>query len=323
MSDESVPFTSHVTSRNGVFQYNRRVPKDVADCVPVKRIQVSLKTRDRVIAYELAAAEHVRWERAFADARAAAGRERAFVSVDGWTTVDWRKAVEWYRLTRLQDDWRERCRTANGEQLAAGAWKVKWGAANRADVSAWHHEGRSIRVATADEYQRNHLARPRATLGRLGIPLLSADPHFEDVLAWLRRADVEVWERLWERERGDAGADPHPDTIDGPWRKASNREDKVGSKATDLPRADEDRSSPDAPSATPKRVGHTLRDCYEAWLAERDRTGKVTSRSARQEKERSMAELARLLPSDDLSDDLSDATRRRMMSGAGNCSTPG
>ena len=88
MSDESVPFASHITSRNGAFQYNRRVPKDVADRVPVRRIQVSLKTRDRVIAYELAAAEHARWERTFADARVAAGRERPFLSVDEWTADD-------------------------------------------------------------------------------------------------------------------------------------------------------------------------------------------------------------------------------------------
>lgn len=104
MSDELVPFASHITSQNGVFQYNRRVPKDVADHVPIKRIQVSLKTRDWVAAYELAAKEHARRERAFADARIAAGRERPFVSVSDWTAEDWRKAVAWYCLTRLQDD---------------------------------------------------------------------------------------------------------------------------------------------------------------------------------------------------------------------------
>ena len=309
MSDDSVPFASHITSRNGVFQYNRRVPKDVADHVPIKRIQVSLKTHDRVIAYELAAKEHARWERTFADARAAAGRERPFLSVDEWTADDWRKAVEWYRLTRLHEDWRDRARNATGEQLAAGKWKAEWTPAHRERVAAWHREGQAIRAATADEYQRNHLARPRAMFGRLGVPLLAGDPHFEDVLGWLRQADVAVWETLWKRERSQAGADAHPDTIVGPWRPAVVVDAVPGTNAVDAAAMNASSSAPSPPSRDSNHIGKTLRDCYVSWLAERDRAGKVTSQSARQEKERSMAEFGQLMPSDDLS----EVSRGRMM----------
>ena len=221
----------------------------------------------------------------------------------------WRKAVEWYRLTRLQDDWRERTANATGEQLAAGKWKVAWTLVHHDRVSAWHHEGQAIRAATAEEYQRSHLARPRAVLGRLGVPLLAADPHFPEVLTWLRQTDVEVWETLWKRERGEGGADAHPDTVTGPWRKMKGSDVESGTSAADAAAVTGENSLPNPPSAVVNRVGKTLQDCYQSWLAERDRAGKVTSPSAKQEKERSMAEFGWLLPSDDLS----EVSRRRMM----------
>ena len=88
MSDDTVPFVSHITERRGVFQYIRRVPVDVADRMPIKRVQASL-----------------------------------LLSVANWTAEDWQLAAEWYRLTRLHEDWRKRCASATGAQIASGRWR--------------------------------------------------------------------------------------------------------------------------------------------------------------------------------------------------------
>jgi len=45
MDDENVPLPNHVIRRNGVFQYVRRIPDDVASAFATARIQRSLKTR--------------------------------------------------------------------------------------------------------------------------------------------------------------------------------------------------------------------------------------------------------------------------------------
>ena len=202
-----------------------------------------------------------------------------------------------------------RCQTATGEQLVAGKWKVEWTPAHRERVSTWHREGQAIRVASADQCQRSHFARPRAVFRRLGVPLLAADPHFAEVLTWLQQVDVEVWETLWKRERGQVGANVHPDTVMGLWRKTRVSGVELGTGATDTAMATGANPSPSPPSRGSNRVGKTLQDCYRSWLVERDRAGEATSQSAKQEKERSMAEFGQLTPSDDLS----EVTRRRMM----------
>jgi hypothetical protein len=68
--DDEMPFASHLVKRDGIYQYVRRVPKDIADASPLRRVQRSLRTKDRATAHAAGARMHAEIEERFAAARA-------------------------------------------------------------------------------------------------------------------------------------------------------------------------------------------------------------------------------------------------------------
>lgn len=87
--DEDVPLPTHVTLRNGVCQYVRRVPDDVAASFPSSRIQRSLKTRSPAEARRLSVAIGQEVDALFAKARASKGLSFEPVANEGWTWAEW------------------------------------------------------------------------------------------------------------------------------------------------------------------------------------------------------------------------------------------
>ncbi len=113
MADDDVPVANHLTTRNGVCQYVRRVPEDLLGAFAFARVQLSLKTRDQRIAREKALALDLEWDRRFAEARqrrglASAADQLPSTDTSSWSWEDWDALARWFGASLLEDDWRER-----------------------------------------------------------------------------------------------------------------------------------------------------------------------------------------------------------------------
>ena len=64
--DDKMPFASHIVLRGSRYYYVRRIPKDVASHYKNVRVQLSLKTHDRAVAFATAARLEAEMEREFA-----------------------------------------------------------------------------------------------------------------------------------------------------------------------------------------------------------------------------------------------------------------
>jgi hypothetical protein len=112
--DDELPFASHITKRGRVYQYVRRVPEDLGDAFPFARVQRSLRTQDRVTAYEAAARVHSEIEKRFAAARGKKGTTLNVVPIDDWDWTDWNQLADWFKAVLLDEDWRMRLRNVQG-----------------------------------------------------------------------------------------------------------------------------------------------------------------------------------------------------------------
>lgn len=119
MDDESMPLPSHVTLRNGVYQYVRRVPDDIAEAFASARIQRSLKTRLPSEARIRSARIDIEIEKQFADARAKRGFRIEPVFNEGWTWPDWEKAFAWLTATWIEEDTEVRAKLRTGRHVSA------------------------------------------------------------------------------------------------------------------------------------------------------------------------------------------------------------
>ncbi|MEX6505891.1 DUF6538 domain-containing protein [Jiella sp. M17.18] len=118
MDDDSMPLPNHVTCRNGVYQYVRRVPDDVADVFAAARIQRSLRTRSPSEA-RLRAAELDRdIEEQFVDARRRKGVVLEALPTAGWKWTEWRLVVDWLKASWLWEDQGERTKKATGASFS-------------------------------------------------------------------------------------------------------------------------------------------------------------------------------------------------------------
>lgn len=118
MDDESVPLPTHVVRRNGVFQYVRRIPDDVASAFATTRIQRSLKTRLPTEARLRAAQIDREVDEQFAKARLKLGFELAPVQNEGWTWPDWEQFIDWLKASWIDEDLQLRAKAMRGRDLA-------------------------------------------------------------------------------------------------------------------------------------------------------------------------------------------------------------
>lgn len=123
MDDDDMVLPAHVTLRNGVYQYVRRVPDDVAHAFAAARIQRSLKTRSPSDARLRAAQIDIEIERQFTEARASKGVVVTAVISEAWKWPDWERFVDWFKATLVEDDTAVRLRKLKGQHLATDARK--------------------------------------------------------------------------------------------------------------------------------------------------------------------------------------------------------
>jgi hypothetical protein len=114
--DDDVPLPCHVTRRNGVFQYVRRIPDDAA-AFATTRIQRSLKTRLPMEARLRAAQIDREVEEQFTKARLKLGFEVTPAQHDGWTWPDWETFVAWLTATWLDEDLQLRAKAMRGRDF--------------------------------------------------------------------------------------------------------------------------------------------------------------------------------------------------------------
>jgi hypothetical protein len=105
--DDETPFASLLVKRGEICHEVRRAPKDVADAFPLRRVQRSLRTRDRAAAYAAGARVRAEIEGQFAAARRRKGVTLDLLPTDDWTWPDWRALADWLEAT-LADDGCER-----------------------------------------------------------------------------------------------------------------------------------------------------------------------------------------------------------------------
>lgn len=113
MADDDVPVTSHLTARNGVCQYVRRVPEDLRDAFLFSRVQRSLRTRDYRMARQAALALDQEWDRRFGGARLQRGLASdadgpAALDTEAWSWEEWQALAGWFGATLQDEDWRAR-----------------------------------------------------------------------------------------------------------------------------------------------------------------------------------------------------------------------
>ena len=120
MDDEIVPLPNYVIRRNGVFQYVRRIPADVASAFATTRIQRSLKTRIPTEARLRAAQIDHEVEEQFTKARLKLSFQLAPVVHEGWAWPDWEKFIAWLKATWVDEDMQLRAKAITGRHLGSG-----------------------------------------------------------------------------------------------------------------------------------------------------------------------------------------------------------
>ena len=99
-----VAVSNHLTKRNGVWHYVRRVPEDLRASFPFARVQKSLRTSVERQARAAALDLDQVWDRRFRDARertglACDGDEPSVLSTDSWTWPDWEALAAWFEAS--------------------------------------------------------------------------------------------------------------------------------------------------------------------------------------------------------------------------------
>lgn len=262
MDDENMVLPAHVTLRNGVYHYVRRVPDDVAHAFAAARIQRSLKTRTPSDARLRAAQLDIEIERQFTEARASKGVAAAVVISEAWKWPDWESFIGWFKASLIEDDTAERLRKLTGRHLAHEA---------RKGPAIWLEETRLkelldlrkrlLEMAVPD-YCRERLSVVQRHARRLGASVSSALPNFERIMGACLAAELEALDIVFEREAGRWVDHPHPDAVAGPWVQ----------RADALPSASQIVVAPVA--ERDGRVGTKLAELVDAWIEERVRLRK-------------------------------------------------
>ncbi|WP_206454398.1 DUF6538 domain-containing protein [Aurantimonas marina] len=217
--------SNHLTRRNGVWQYVRRVPEDLRDVFPFTRVQKSLRTEVERRAREVALDLDRLWDGRFAEARERKGLvsntgELPSIRTEEWAWPDWEALAGWFEASLAEEGWQARLLTMTGPVLSKDAdfSRIPW----RDDVAAREHIDRAklLRSMSVSEYGETRASFVRSYLRRLGVALTRSDPNFLRFMAACHAAELSYLDlfRLRESRQGGIG-NTHPDAIEGPWRQ--------------------------------------------------------------------------------------------------------
>ena len=128
-----VAISNHLTKRNGVWHYVRRVPEDLRGSFPFPRVQKSLRTAVERQARAAALDLDQIWDRRFREARERTGlacddSELSLLSTIRWTWPDWEALAAWFEASLAEEDWQARLVAMPGPVLAKDAdpCRIPW-----------------------------------------------------------------------------------------------------------------------------------------------------------------------------------------------------
>jgi hypothetical protein len=284
MADDDVPITNHLTTRNGVCQYVRRVPEDLRDAFPFARVQVSLRTRDQRAARQAAIALDQDWDRQFAQAR----QQRGLVSeVDGpapidtgsWSWEEWEALARWFGTSLQEEDWRARLKEMPGAVLAASPDLRALPRRSNGDVKQHIALEVSLKTMTVVDYAGSRASFVQGYVRRIGISLSKTSSHHDRFMAACLAAELTYLDVFRQRETRTGGISmPHPDSIAGPWRRVVEVPPSVA-------------SFPAAPLST-RKIGKTLSDCALKWQENRRAVKKQVRAEYLREMDHTIADFA-------------------------------
>jgi len=308
--DTNVPLPSYVTKRNGVFYFVRRIPDDLIGAFGRRtRIQRSLRTSAKPTARSRAALVNDEVERHLAEARAKLGVAVELGDVSDWTADDWRKVAAWFEARLIQDDLERRLPRLKGAWLtgASGSQSDYWSedALLREKISL---KGR-LEEMTVSDYARERMSSVNEVVRRIGVSLLDTSPHAMPFSAMCLKAELNAIEIFFRRDRGEQVDWPHPDTIEGRWKRQGTR--RNGEVQPSF-------AAPEIVSLTPKS-GKTLADCQARWKEDRE-TAKKRVREAHM---REMSGAVELFEQTQGVRDIADIRRRHLVAFRSHLETSG
>ena len=282
MATDDVPVSNHLTRREGVFQYVRRVPEDLRDAFPFARVQRSLRTRDKRTARADALALDEVWDDRFAEARRRKGLSPgpdgpAALVAEGWTWPDWHALASWFGASLAEEDWRARLGSMPGAAFTAerDLSRLPW--RDPAVVREHIARGRVLREGTVTDYAEARFPFVQSYVRRLGVSLTRTDPDLERFMAACLTAELAYLDVFQMREARRGGLDHlHPDAVDGPWRRLASRS---GSQPEPQAR----------PVAIDSEAGRSLADCRAKWVENRRKAKKQARPDYLREMDRTVA----------------------------------
>ncbi len=260
MDDESVPLPCHVTCRNGVFQYVRRIPDDVAAAFATTRIQRSLRTRLPTEARLRAAQIDREVEEQFTRVRLKLGFEVAPAPNEGWTWPDWEAFVAWLKAAWLDEDLQLRAKAMRGRDFVGEGASPQTVWLDAAVIKERIALRKRLLVMSVAEYGRERGGYLQSYARRLGITISLTSPYHEQIMRACLTAELETLNVVFAREGGQRVVHPHPDTIIGPWRRQPEAIQAAAAVAT--------------VSDAARGCGKSLGDCIDEWIRDRVRLKK-------------------------------------------------
>lgn len=261
MDVENVPLPNHVIRRNGVFQYVRRIPDDVASAFATARIQRSLKTRIPTEARLRAAQIDREVEEQFTKARLKLGFQIAPVVHEGWTWPDWENFIAWLKATWIDEDLQLRAKAMKGRHLSRdevpnqAVWLDAFVLKERIALK------KRLLDMSIPNYGRERISYLQTYATRLGVTLSVSSAYYEQILRGCLQAELSALDVVFDREGGKPVSHAHPDTIDGPWRRKTTPIDMTPEVVASI-------------SAVTRGAGKSLGECIDEWIRDRVRLKK-------------------------------------------------
>jgi hypothetical protein len=298
MEPELPSLPDHVTTRNGVYQYVRRVPLDIADLVGRTHIQVSLKTRDIRIAKTAAAKLHLHWEAVFERYRSQKGLVEPTISTADWEAADWQLLAEWIQADILEQDWQKRLMSLTGEQASRGKEVGRIGEAEENALVEVLIKIRDMVPATYADYRWIFLQERVASLG---IRLERMSPHLPVFMAACLRLEVIAMQAIFKRQQQEPMRDvaPHPDEIADKLRARGRLPAPAEAKRAALApvRAAASDENSRGNEQGPDQV-YTLMQCVEKWKEQRVVDNKRLTPENQYDKVKAAQQFARVMEID-------------------------
>lgn len=295
MEPELPSLPDHVTTRNGVYQYVRRVPLDIVGQVGRTHIQVSLKTRDIRAAKTAAARAHLQVEGVFERYRVQKGLTEPAISTADWDAADWQLLAEWVQADILEQDWQKRLMRLTGDQASRGQ---SVGRIDESDEDALVEVMLKIRDMLPVAYAEFRWAFVRDRVASLGVRLERLSPHFLAFMAACLRLEVIAMQAIFKRQMQEPMRDiaPHPSEILQKLR-ASGRlpAPAMSPRPKHTPQGSFGEEIPTPSSSAEGTDIKTLTECVEKWKDQRRNSGKKLTPKNQRDKERAVAQFSRMI----------------------------